>query len=142
MQLETGKSTTGLVGAFKTIIKEEGCVVHVVLVKCLLMIIYVDLDVCTEVLYPHYFWRHQSALRSCALHYCLLVKTPLSCSHPSASNDFWGKTYLKMTGDDKMTQQLSILTGCSAGATESFVVVPFELVKIRCVVAFLNASSV
>lgn len=30
-----------------------------------------------------------------------------------------------------MDQQLSILTGCSAGATESFVVVPFELVKIR-----------
>lgn len=32
-----------------------------------------------------------------------------------------------------MTQGLSILTGCAAGATESFVVVPFELVKIRCV---------
>ena len=30
-----------------------------------------------------------------------------------------------------MNQQLSILTGASAGATESFVVVPFELVKIR-----------
>jgi len=30
-----------------------------------------------------------------------------------------------------MTQQLSILTGCSAGATESIVVVPFELVKIK-----------
>jgi solute carrier family 25 (mitochondrial 2-oxodicarboxylate transporter), member 21 len=30
-----------------------------------------------------------------------------------------------------MNQQLSILTGCSAGATESFVVVPFELVKIK-----------
>lgn len=49
----------------------------------------------------------------------------------SASNDFWGKTYLSMTGESKMTQQLSILTGCSAGATESFVVVPFELVKIK-----------
>lgn len=33
-----------------------------------------------------------------------------------------------------MTQQLSILTGCSAGATESFVVVPFELVKIKLVI--------
>lgn len=30
-----------------------------------------------------------------------------------------------------MTQSLSILTGASAGATEAFVVVPFELVKIR-----------
>lgn len=30
-----------------------------------------------------------------------------------------------------MTQPLSILTGASAGATEAFVVVPFELVKVR-----------
>lgn len=30
-----------------------------------------------------------------------------------------------------MTQSLSVITGASAGATESFVVVPFELVKIR-----------
>jgi solute carrier family 25 2-oxodicarboxylate transporter 21 len=37
-----------------------------------------------------------------------------------------------LSGESKMTQQLSILTGCSAGATESFVVVPFELVKIKC----------
>jgi len=48
-----------------------------------------------------------------------------------AANDFWGKTFMSMGGESKMTQQLSILTGCSAGATESFVVVPFELVKIK-----------
>ncbi|KAI6164007.1 mitochondrial carrier [Pisolithus thermaeus] len=48
-----------------------------------------------------------------------------------AANDFWGKTYLKFSGESKMTSQLSIITGCSAGATESFVVVPFELVKIK-----------
>lgn len=48
-----------------------------------------------------------------------------------AANDFWGKTYRQMFGIDKMTQSLSVLTGCSAGATESVVVVPFELVKIR-----------
>ena len=30
-----------------------------------------------------------------------------------------------------MNQTLSVLTGATAGATESFVVVPFELVKIR-----------
>ena len=30
-----------------------------------------------------------------------------------------------------MTQSLSVLTGASAGATESLVVVPFELIKIR-----------
>jgi len=48
-----------------------------------------------------------------------------------ASNDFWGKTYLGLSGETKMTQGLSVLTGCSAGASESFVVVPFELVKIK-----------
>ena len=30
-----------------------------------------------------------------------------------------------------MNQSLAILTGATAGATESFVVVPFELIKIR-----------
>ncbi|QRV99463.1 mitochondrial carrier protein [Ceratobasidium sp. AG-Ba] len=48
-----------------------------------------------------------------------------------ASNDFWGKTFVQMSGGGKMSQGLSIATGCAAGATESFVVVPFELVKIR-----------
>lgn len=48
-----------------------------------------------------------------------------------AANDFWGKTYMGLSGESKMTQQLSVLTGLSAGATESFVVVPFELVKIK-----------
>lgn len=48
-----------------------------------------------------------------------------------AANDEWGKVYRKLFGVDKMNQPLSILTGATAGATESFVVVPFELVKIR-----------
>ncbi|KAI8674851.1 hypothetical protein NW754_004487 [Fusarium falciforme] len=48
-----------------------------------------------------------------------------------AANDEWGKIYRNMFGVTSMNQQLSILTGASAGATESFVVVPFELVKIR-----------
>ena len=48
-----------------------------------------------------------------------------------AANDEWCKVYRKMFGVDKMSQPLSILTGASAGATESFVVVPFELIKIR-----------
>ncbi|OTA91875.1 hypothetical protein M434DRAFT_396821 [Hypoxylon sp. CO27-5] len=48
-----------------------------------------------------------------------------------AANDEWGKIYRKAFGVEKMNQSLSILTGASAGATESFVVVPFELVKIR-----------
>jgi len=48
-----------------------------------------------------------------------------------AANDAWGKYYRNIFGMAKMNQQLSILTGASAGATEAFVVVPFELVKIR-----------
>ncbi|KIY68161.1 mitochondrial carrier [Cylindrobasidium torrendii FP15055 ss-10] len=48
-----------------------------------------------------------------------------------AANDFWGKTWLGAFGQSTMSQPISILTGCSAGATESFVVVPFELVKIK-----------
>lgn len=48
-----------------------------------------------------------------------------------AANDEWGKVYRNLFGLTQMTQSVSILTGASAGATESFVVVPFELVKIR-----------
>lgn len=48
-----------------------------------------------------------------------------------AANDEWGKVYRNLFGTPQMTQSLSILTGASAGATEAFVVVPFELVKIR-----------
>lgn len=48
-----------------------------------------------------------------------------------AANDEWGKVYRNLFGVTKMTQGLSVLTGATAGATEAFVVVPFELVKIR-----------
>jgi len=48
-----------------------------------------------------------------------------------AANDSWGEFYKNAFGVQKMTQPLSVLTGATAGATETFVVVPFELVKIR-----------
>ncbi|KAH8665961.1 2-oxodicarboxylate carrier 2 [Tricladium varicosporioides] len=48
-----------------------------------------------------------------------------------AANESWGKFYRDLFGVAKENQSLSILTGATAGATESFVVVPFELVKIR-----------
>ncbi|KAF2448007.1 mitochondrial carrier [Karstenula rhodostoma CBS 690.94] len=48
-----------------------------------------------------------------------------------AANDSWGTFYRNLFGQEKMTQSLSVLTGATAGATESFVVVPFELIKIR-----------
>ena len=55
----------------------------------------------------------------------------LSRATKFAANDEWGKVYRKLFGAEKMNQSLSILTGASAGATESLVVVPFELIKIR-----------
>lgn len=48
-----------------------------------------------------------------------------------AANDSWGSFYRRLFGMEKINQPLAILTGATAGATESFVVVPFELVKIR-----------
>jgi solute carrier family 25 (mitochondrial 2-oxodicarboxylate transporter), member 21 len=47
-----------------------------------------------------------------------------------AANDKWGQFWRSAFGQQKMTQSLSVLTGASAGATEAFIVVPFELVKI------------
>lgn len=48
-----------------------------------------------------------------------------------AANDSWGVFYRNLFGVEKANQPLAILTGATAGATEAFVVVPFELVKIR-----------
>lgn len=48
-----------------------------------------------------------------------------------AANDEWGKVYKKAFDVTQMNQPLAILTGATAGATESFVVVPFELIKIK-----------
>ena len=48
-----------------------------------------------------------------------------------AANDMWGQFYRKLFDIEKNTQILSVLIGAHAGATESFVVVPFELIKIR-----------
>ncbi|GMM34958.1 mitochondrial 2-oxodicarboxylate carrier [Saccharomycopsis crataegensis] len=48
-----------------------------------------------------------------------------------AANDEYSKLIPKLLGYPQMNQPLAILTGACAGATESFVVVPFELVKIR-----------
>ena len=43
---------------------------------------------------------------------------------------WWGGIFTSK-GQRKNTQSLAILTGCFAGASESIVVTPFELVKIR-----------
>ncbi|KAK6515490.1 hypothetical protein TWF506_007824 [Arthrobotrys conoides] len=48
-----------------------------------------------------------------------------------AANDYWGNLYRQSFGIEKMNQPLAVLTGASAGVSESFVVVPFELIKIR-----------
>lgn len=45
------------------------------------------------------------------------------------ANDFFGKLFKPMLGGHKQAE--ATLTGCFAGATESLVVVPFELIKVR-----------
>lgn len=60
-----------------------------------------------------------------------ILHADMSVDCASSANDWWGQTYKKLFDTQKTTQSLALLTGCSAGATESVVVVPFELVKIR-----------
>lgn len=60
----------------------------------------------------------------------ILMEAPKRAVKFSA-NDSWGSFYRNLFGVEKVSQPLAILTGATAGATESFVVVPFELVKIR-----------
>ncbi|KAJ4326958.1 hypothetical protein N0V84_002571 [Fusarium piperis] len=58
-----------------------------------------------------------------------VVKTRLATKF--TANDSWAKFYADVFQTQRRDQKLAILTGASAGATESIVVVPFELVKIR-----------
>lgn len=48
-----------------------------------------------------------------------------------AANEQFSLFYKKMFNREKLNQPLSILTGVSAGCVEAFLVVSFELVKIR-----------
>lgn len=48
-----------------------------------------------------------------------------------AANEQYSRLYMGFLGRERMSQGLSIATGVSAGMTEAFVVVSFELVKIR-----------
>ncbi|KIY44840.1 mitochondrial carrier [Fistulina hepatica ATCC 64428] len=81
MQLETGKTKHGIVGAFRSIVKEEG------------------VGRLYRGLVPP-----------------LLMEAPKRATK-FAANDFWGKTLMNLSGSSKMTQPLSITTGCLAGAT-------------------------
>ncbi|CAG8572188.1 2183_t:CDS:2 [Paraglomus brasilianum] len=48
-----------------------------------------------------------------------------------AANEQYSKMFKSIYKTDTMTQQMSVMSGVSAGCTEAFVVVPAELVKIR-----------
>lgn len=48
-----------------------------------------------------------------------------------AANEQYSRLLKQISGREKLNQSLSVLSGISAGITEAFVVVPFELVKIR-----------
>lgn len=60
----------------------------------------------------------------------ILVEAPKRATK-FAANEQYSALYLRLLGQEKMSQGLSIATGVSAGMTEAFVVVSFELVKIR-----------
>jgi solute carrier family 25 2-oxodicarboxylate transporter 21 len=69
--------------------------------------------------------QHLILLPSVALHLRALRAIKFS------ANDSFGALYQRVFAVPTPTQPLAILTGASAGATESLVVVPFELLKIR-----------
>lgn len=108
-----GDHYTGMLDCFRKIIKNEGCV--------------------------FVFLPEGSRLCSRCSSFGRLyrgIEAPILMEAPKratkfAANDEWGKVYRNLFNAPKMTQGLSILTGATAGATEAFVVVPFELVKIR-----------
>ncbi|PVI02256.1 mitochondrial 2-oxodicarboxylate carrier protein-like protein [Periconia macrospinosa] len=60
----------------------------------------------------------------------ILMEVPKRAIKFSA-NDTFGPLYRRLFHSPTLTQPLAILTGASAGAVESLVVVPFELLKIR-----------
>ncbi|KAG9188138.1 hypothetical protein G6011_02061 [Alternaria panax] len=60
----------------------------------------------------------------------ILMEVPKRAIKFSA-NDSFTTFYQRLFSAPTVTQPLAILTGASAGATESLVVVPFELLKIR-----------
>lgn len=73
--------------------------------------------------------------RAIKCEYFFLANVPM-CSVKSSyaptvsANGFWSGIFTD-NGTRKNTQAIAFLTGCCAGGTESFVVTPFELVKIR-----------
>ena len=77
--------------------------------------------------------RHRAYARTRGAQACAQVwvgccgAVALTCS----ANDFWGKVFRRAAGVREPTPVLSVVTGCAAGATESLLVVPFELIKVR-----------
>ncbi|KAI0244381.1 hypothetical protein L0F63_003536, partial [Massospora cicadina] len=60
----------------------------------------------------------------------VLVEAPKRATK-FAANEKFREFYQKLFKVEKLDQKLTVLTGVSAGVTEAFVVVPFDLVKIR-----------
>lgn len=64
------------------------------------------------------------------------ISAPLLMEAPKravkfGSNEKWGAFYKNNLGNNVPKETVALLSGASAGVTESFVVVPFELVKIK-----------
>lgn len=117
-----------MMDCFRKIIKTEGCVVVLAAQRDLDSRSAVPED-STEELRLQFLWRRlRGKCRGGHIHVAWLTGHRAT---KFAANDEWGKFYRNAFGMPKMNQSLSILTGATAGATEAFIVVPFELVKIR-----------
>ena len=105
-QLQTGRHSeyNSILGCLNSIIKKEGYFV------------------------AHFKLRFRSLYRG--------IIAPISVEAPKratkfAANEQYSKLFKILFKREKLNQSLSILTGVCAGTTEAFVVVAFELVKIR-----------
>jgi hypothetical protein len=88
-----------------------------------------------------YYSKHRRGLLNCMSHEDRSTRADWHCS-TSAANDFWTKTYKELFNKKEATQNIAILTGCSAGATESIVVRdPSPLPTSEIITAFFLGGS-
>ena len=137
VQLQTGKGSgadhyNGMLDCFRKIVKNEGyyppstpLLLLLSRPNCLLSPLFPFIAIANPVFVPSFSRLYRG------------ITAPILMEAPKravkfAANDKWGKLYRNIFADPTGSNKaIPFLTGASAGATEAFVVVPFELVKIR-----------
>ena len=96
-----------------------------------------------KVSFLHCFSKHRNVPLNCASSPSISAPPVLGLTVMSFTNSarqmIFGGRLSRLSCETEMTRQLSIITSCSAGSTESFAVVP-ELVKIKYVHPFLFSA--